>query len=118
MRTIEEARAFAAHWVAAWNARDLVAVLSHYADDMVFYSPRIEVVTGQTVAFISSKAALSAYWGEAFRKITDLKFTLDDVYVGRDTITIAYRNQRGQSVAETLIFNDQGLAHMGIATYR
>lgn len=31
--------AFAAQWIANWNARDVEAVLSHFRDDCVFVSP-------------------------------------------------------------------------------
>ena len=36
-----DADSFAREWVAAWNDHDLDAVLSHYADGVVFHSPRI-----------------------------------------------------------------------------
>ena len=118
MRTLEEARAFADHWIAAWNTHDLEAILSHYADDVVFHSPRIEAVTGRPTGFIAGKSELQAYWTRALSLAPDLRFILDDVYVGRDTITIAYRNHRAQYAAETLIFNSQGLVREGVATYR
>ncbi len=37
---------FARDWVAAWNDHDLDAVLAHYADGIVFHSPRIAQVMG------------------------------------------------------------------------
>ena len=30
---------FAARWAAAWNRRDVEAVLAHFHDDVVFTSP-------------------------------------------------------------------------------
>ena len=30
---------FANHWIKAWNSHDLEAILSHYAEDIVFLSP-------------------------------------------------------------------------------
>ncbi len=50
----------------------------------------------------------------AFAK--DLRFELDRVYVGSDSLTIAYRNQRGQNAAETFVFNAEGFVE-SIATY-
>jgi ketosteroid isomerase-like protein len=43
---LEPSRAerFAADWIAAWNSHDLDVILSHYADDVVFHSPRIALV--------------------------------------------------------------------------
>ncbi|HUL49621.1 MAG TPA: nuclear transport factor 2 family protein [Gemmatimonadales bacterium] len=39
MLTETEARGLASHWIAAWNAHDLDAILSHYGDDVVLQSP-------------------------------------------------------------------------------
>ena len=117
MNVSEQARGFAEEWVAAWNARDLERVLSHYADDVVFRSPRITVVTGDQSGIVLGKTNLGAYWRQALSGAPDLRFELQRVYVSSGTITIAYRNHRGQNAAETMIFNEHGLIREGIAAY-
>lgn len=116
---IERKRAedFAAEWVAAWNSHDLDAVLSHYADNIVFHSPRIAAVMGAKLDFVAGKSALADYWGKALAAAKDLRFELDRVYIGSDSLTIAYRNHRGQNAAETFVFNAEGLVAESIATY-
>ena len=37
----EQARRRAAAWCDAWNRRDLVAVMAHYAEDVAFSSPTV-----------------------------------------------------------------------------
>jgi ketosteroid isomerase-like protein len=37
--TAQTAQEFAAKWLDAWNGHDIEAILSHYADDIVFLSP-------------------------------------------------------------------------------
>jgi ketosteroid isomerase-like protein len=37
--TTPEAAGFAEEWSAAWNRRDVDAVLAHFHDDVVFTSP-------------------------------------------------------------------------------
>jgi len=37
--TTPEPGEFAERWIAAWNARDIEAVLTDYSDDVVFTSP-------------------------------------------------------------------------------
>jgi ketosteroid isomerase-like protein len=108
---------FAAEWIAVWNRRDLDAILTHYADDITFHSPRIALVMGEPIDFVSGKPALARYWGKALAGNKDLHFELDRVYVGSDSLTIAYRNQRGQLVAETFTFNTERLVTMSVATY-
>ncbi len=73
--TEDDAGAFVAGWIAAWNRRDLAAVLAHYAPDVRFYSPIAAEVAGQP--FLDGKAALAAYWRQALEKYTALEFTLD-----------------------------------------
>ena len=108
---------FATEWIAVWNSRDLEAILKHYAENIVFHSPRIAVVMNEKVDLVAGKAALARYWGKALATNKDLRFELDRVYVGSDSLTIAYRNQRGQNVTETFVFNADGLVAQSIATY-
>jgi len=112
------ADAFVADWIAAWNARDLDAVLDHYADDIVFWSPRIKIVTGRDIACVEGKPALEAYWSKAMEDAPELRFTLQRVYVGSEAITIAYANHRGENAAETLVFDRHGRVKLAVATYR
>jgi ketosteroid isomerase-like protein len=44
--TRSEALEFAARWVAAWNRRDVDAVLAHYVDDATFISPKAQLFVG------------------------------------------------------------------------
>ncbi len=108
---------FAAEWIAVWNSHDLEAILGHYAEDIVFRSPRIAAVMGEKIDFVTGRDALARYWGKALANTKDLRFELDRVYVGSDSLTIAYRNHRGQSAAETFVFNAEGLVVESIATY-
>jgi ketosteroid isomerase-like protein len=101
---------FAKEWIDAWNAHDLDAILAHYADDVVFHSPRIALVMGEQIDLVAGKPALARYWRKALANARDLHFTFD-------SLTIAYRNHRGQSVAETFVFDASGLVKESIATY-
>lgn len=110
-------QAFAAAWIAAWNGRDLDRILSHYAEKVVFRSPRIALVTGDATCVVRGIDALRAYWQQALDRNPDLRFELERVYASKDAITIAYRNHRGQNAAETLIFDERGLVTEGLAAY-
>ncbi len=115
--SFDRPRDFAAAWIAAWNAHDLERVLGHYADDVVFRSPRIEAVMGDATCVVHGKAALRTYWATALEKMPDLHFVLDRVYAGKHAVTVVYRNHRGQSAAETMVFDGDGQVSEGIATY-
>jgi ketosteroid isomerase-like protein len=111
-----DADAFAQQWVDAWNAHDVESVLQHFADDVVFTSPVAAKLLPETAGIIRGKPALRDYWTTALRRITNLRFTVEGVYEGTDTIVIAYRNQGGGLVSEVLRFSD-GLVIEGHGTY-
>lgn len=111
------AASFAKAWVEAWNQRDLVAVLSHYADEVTFHSPRIAVVMGTSAASVRGKAELERYWRKALPLSPDLHFEIERLYVGSDALTISYRNHRGQHVAESFIFDDEAKVTRSMAAY-
>ena len=111
------ARDFAREWVKAWNDHDLEAILSHYAEDVVFHSPRIRQLMGRNVDAVVGKNELREYWSWALKQFRDLYFEFDQVLTGSDALTILYTNQRQQYVAETFIFGADGLVARSIATY-
>lgn len=111
-----DAMAFADDWVEAWNARDLVKVLSHFADDVVFTSPVAAQLLDDSDGVIRGKVALRMYWTEGLRRIPDLHFEVIAVYVGVNALVINYRNQLGRLVNEVLIFDGSLVTH-GHGTY-
>ncbi|KCZ84501.1 hypothetical protein HAD_02440 [Hyphomonas adhaerens MHS-3] len=111
------AEEFANDWLSAWNDRDIDRILSHYADDVVFHSPRIALVMDNDAATIHGKKALQTYWTEALSRARSLFFAIDNVLVGSDAVTILYTNHREEKVAETFIFNEDSEVAVSIATY-
>jgi len=107
---------FAATWAAAWNAHDVEAVLSHFADDVTFSSPLAAEIVPGSGGVVRGKAALRAYWSEGLRRQPDLRFEVEGAYLGVDTLVIHYRNQRGGLVNEVLTF-EGSLVKSGQATY-
>ena len=81
-------------------------------------SPRARAVVPASEGVIVGKAALASYWREALGKSPQLHFTLDATYVGVDAITLAYRNHRGEHVAETLVFDPHGHIARVVVTHR
>lgn len=111
------AQRFSREWVQAWNDHDLDAILAHYADDVVFHSPRIRAVTGEDADSLQGIGALRAYWDKALGLSRDLYFEIDQVFAGSDAITIVYTNHRQQSVAETFVFDSRGKVRESVAAY-
>lgn len=110
-------QAFAEAWVAAWNAHDLEAVLSHYAEDIVFVSPNSTRYTSDPSGRVVGKAALRDYWAKALT-VANLHFTLKGVYAGPDGIAIRYHSSRtGAEAVEVVRFGADGLVRDSAAFY-
>ena len=113
--TSDEARAFAAEWIAAWNSHDLDRLLSHYAADIVLLTPGAQKLVGD--GRVAGMPALRNYWGKALTVQPNLKFDLTCVRVGHECLTILYSNHRGQQCAETVEFGGDGKVVRSFACY-
>ncbi|TXI80615.1 MAG: nuclear transport factor 2 family protein [Flavobacteriales bacterium] len=79
-------KGIAQRWFAAFNAHDLEALLALYADDAQHYSPKLKVRQPETNGLITGKAALRAWWRDAFDRLPSLRYevvrlTADDELV-------------------------------------
>lgn len=111
-----DSHGFAEEWAAAWNRRDVEAVLAHFHDDVVFTSPVAADVVPESVGVVRGKAALREYWRAAVQAVPDLHFDIVGIYRGVSTLVINYRNQTGGLVNEVLEF-DGALVRRGHGTY-
>jgi steroid delta-isomerase len=73
--TYEAMMAFARMWAAAWNRRDVDAVLAHLADAAEFVSPVAAAISGR--ASLRGKAEIAAYWRAALDRIAILELAVD-----------------------------------------
>lgn len=92
------------------------AVLAHFHDNVVFTSPVAGKILPETAGVVHGKPALSRYWTLALQHIPNLRFTIESVYQGIDTIVIVYRNQDDTLVSEVLRFSGD-LVIEGHGTY-
>jgi ketosteroid isomerase-like protein len=111
-----DAVAFGNRWVQAWNAHDVEAVLEHFHEDVVFTSPVAARVVPETAGVVRGKPALRQYWTQALQRIPNLRFVVEGIYRGVDTIVIVYRNQDEGLVSEVLRFSDNVVTE-GHGTY-
>jgi ketosteroid isomerase-like protein len=75
--TDAQAGEFAAEWIRNFNAKDVDAVLAHFAEDAEFTSPRALDVAGRPT--LRSRSELADYWHAAAKSVTSIRFTLDHV---------------------------------------
>jgi uncharacterized protein (TIGR02246 family) len=117
MPNVMDVDALAHEWIAAWNAHDLERVLSHYAPDVELTSPLAAERVPGSGGYVRGEAELRAYWEPALAAHPDLHFELQAVLTAVDGCTILYRNHRGQLVAESLFWNEDGLVTRAAVAY-
>lgn len=118
MLSIQQAEEIAANWVRDWNAHDLEAILSHYADPLEFTSPLVIERLGRRDGTIRSKAELRSYFAAGLGPGSGLKFELLDALPGVSSVVLHYRNHRGRTVAETMFLDAAGNVSKAAVHYR
>jgi ketosteroid isomerase-like protein len=116
----DNTRRWAEHWIAAWNARNVEAVLTLFADDCRFHSPKAATLTGR--GMVSGKAALRDYWTRAVAAISHLHFELESAHWDGHsrTLLIRYLARLGGTAviaAEVFDFAPDGRVLCGTALY-
>ena len=92
MLPADTARSLRRHWEEGWNGRDVDTIMAPFADDVVFSSPAIPKFTGdEAQTAIHGAGALREYVVEALRRSGDVRYTVDDVFVGAETAVLVYR---------------------------
>lgn len=115
--TKEQARALAKDWIAAWNAHDLEAILSHYDDAVELTSPAAAQLLGTPDGKVTGKANLRAYFQRGLEAYPDLHFHLKEVLCGVTGIVLYYKNQKGSKTAEFMEVNASGKVTRVVANY-
>lgn len=116
--TAAEVDSFAAEWIAAWSRNDIEAVLSHFAEDVRFTSPKALARMGK--ATVQGKQELAEYWEMA--RTFQIAFTLDralwdERHMELTIIYTAEINGQRHRACETMRFNADGLVIEGEALY-
>jgi ketosteroid isomerase-like protein len=117
--SIPDARRIAEDWVAAWNARDLERILSHYAEDVVFFSPSVVTRYGEPTGVLRGKHALREHFRRGFETFgANARFTILDVLSGVSGYTVYYSRENGAAVVDTVVVDALGKGVQVHAHYR
>ena len=61
-------------WFNAFNEHDIEKLLALYAEDAEHYSPKLKARQPETNGLIKGKAALRAWWADAFTRLPQLHY--------------------------------------------
>lgn len=77
-------------WLRCFNARDLDALLSLYADDAVHTSPKLRDRRPDTRGLVRGKPALRDWWQDSFTRLPDLQYREHRVTASGDQVFLEY----------------------------
>src|SRR5271168_4124206 len=106
--TRDEAWNLANHWVAAWNAHDLDAIMAHYEDTIELVSQVAAQLLGTSDGRVIGKANLRAYFQRGLQAYPELRFHLEDVLWGVNSVVLYYTNQKGTHTGEFMELSEVG----------
>ncbi|MGD0761279.1 MAG: nuclear transport factor 2 family protein [Candidatus Sulfotelmatobacter sp.] len=115
--TRDEARDLASHWVEAWNTHDLESIMTHYDEGIELTSPVAAQLLGAPDGKIRGKANLRAYFRRGLEAYPDLRFDLEDVLCGVNSVVLYYKNQKGTRTAEFMELSATGKVARVVANY-
>jgi predicted ester cyclase len=115
--TRDEAWNLANDWVAAWNAHDLDSIMTHYEDSIELTSPVAAQLLGMPSGKVAGKANLRAYFQQGLEAYPDLRFQLEDVLWGVNSVVLYYSNQKGTRTGEFMELSPIGKVARVVAHY-
>lgn len=115
--TRAEAWNLANHWVAAWNAHDLDSIMTHYEDAIELTSPVAAQLLSTFDGKVVGKADLRAYFRRGLEAYLQLRFQIEDVLWGVNSVVLYYTNQKGTRTGEFMELSAIGKVTRVIAHY-
>lgn len=102
--------AIARAWLAAFNARDLDALLALYADHAVHTSPKLRDRKPETKGEIRGKTELRAWWSDAMTRLPNLQYIERHLTASGGRVFMEYERvcppELPMLVAEVLVCED------------
>jgi ketosteroid isomerase-like protein len=87
---VNATRAIAEAWHAAFEARDLDALLALYADDATHQSPKIRALHPETGGKLVGKPAMRAWWADSFARLPSLRYIQTAITADPDSVLLEY----------------------------
>lgn len=115
--TPELARAFADRWYAAWNARDIDAIMACYEPSIQHSSPFIKRYNGTDDKWLIGIDAVRDYFARALERNPTLQFHPKHVAVGLETVILVYTRMTGDLAAEVFTLSATGRILRSVSHY-
>ena len=102
--------AIATKWFEAFNDHNLENLLSLYHNEAEHYSPKLKIRQPETDGLVTGKAALRAWWQDAFDRLPTLNYIPTTLTANDDRVFMEYirkvEDEPYMLVAEVLEIKD------------
>ena len=86
----DQMKDIATKWFAAFNTKDLEGLLALYHDNAAHYSPKLKIRQPETNGLVTGKAALRAWWADAFYRLPTLQYMPASLTAGDGRVFMEY----------------------------
>lgn len=108
--SLAELNCIANSWFAAFNDKNIEELLSLYHESAEHFSPKLKTRQPETKGLIKGKAALRAWWQDAFNRLPTLHYQVIRLTSQHDRVFMEYvRHVKGEEdlyVGEMLEIKD------------
>lgn len=80
-------------WFDAFNEHNLEELLSLYDDNAAHYSPKLKIRQPETNGYVKGKAALHAWWQDAFERLPTLHYKVTTLTANDERVFMEYIRQ-------------------------
>jgi limonene-1,2-epoxide hydrolase len=103
---VQENLSVAHLWFNAFNEHNLEDLLALYDDNAEHYSPKLKIRQPETNGLVTGKAALRAWWQDAFDRLPTLHYKVTSLTANQERVFMEYirqvANEPDMLVAEVL----------------
>lgn len=97
-------------WFEAFNSHNIEKLLALYDDNAEHYSPKLKTLHPETKGCINGKAALRAWWTEAFQRLPQLHYEILQLTADKQQVFMEYirhtPNEADLRVGEVLVIRN------------
>jgi hypothetical protein len=104
----EKLKQAALEWLDDWNNRNLEKVMTHYADDVKFYSSTVIRRWNEVEGKLEGKVAVERHFRKGLEEMPDIHFEFLSILYGIESIILFYKRETGILAADFVMFNKEG----------
>jgi SnoaL-like domain len=104
----EKLKQSAMQWIEDWNQRNIDKVMTHYADEVEFYSPTVIKRWNKAEGKLIGKALVEQHFRKGIEEMPGIHFEFHAILYGIDSVILLYKRETGLLAADLVVFDEGG----------